>query len=55
MHSSPRRKHTKNGLAVPVILCSLTESNHVLILAVSSLQFSQPHKTVFGFKENPFK
>ena len=44
----------KNGLAVPVFLCSLTESNHVLMLAIvsliSPLHFSQPHKTVFVFK-----
>ena len=36
-------------VAVTVFWGSLTESNHVLILAVSLLYFSQSHKTVFYF------
>ena len=37
-------------VAVTVFWCSLTESNHVLIWAVSPLYFSQSHQTVFYFE-----
>ena len=41
----------KNGRSSRVFfLSSLTESNHILILAVSPLHFSQSDKTVFDFK-----
>ena len=37
-------------VAVTVFWCTLTESDHVLILAVSPVYFSQSHKTVFYFE-----
>ena len=51
-HSLPCPECTKykNGRSTCVFLCSLTESNHILILAVSPLHFSQSHKIVFDFK-----
>ena len=50
LFAAPWMHQLKEWSAVTVFICSLTESNHVLILAVSPLYFSQSHKTVFYFE-----
>ena len=46
--SSPGRE-CANYMNGHQCLCSLTDSNHVFILAVSPSHFSRPQKTVFDF------